>query len=660
MLSLSLVTAQAQAPAAAPPPIEDFFKNPAISGPQLSPNGKYLAVLTPVGERMNLAVVDLETRKGTAITNVSGFDVLEPRWIGNDRLIFSVGQQNSPTGAGQFAGGGLFVVSRDGKESRQLAKTVRETRSSGQFVYRRMEFLRRIPGTDEEILVAANLRSADSEDVYRLNLRTGRTALVTSSRPERTVEWVLDDKGVPRVARSWIKDTSQYIWHYRKDADSPFTEIARTDSAKGPSFAVLGFLSDGKTLMVAGNPGGRDTMAVYRFDPEAKQFGELLAQHPRYDMGADAQGEGVPGVILEPDTDRVKGYAVQADKPQVVWLDEKEAKTQAAIDGALPDTFNTFRRFPNSSRILVTSRSDVQPERWYLLDEEKRTLEELFSSRPWVTKAHRVQQRSFVYKTRDGLEIPGYYFLPAGYKPGDKLPTIVHIHGGPSARADTWGRGFGVLEGQLFASRGYAVVVPNFRVTPGLGTKLYYAGIGTFGRQMSEDHEDAAAWAVKEGFADPKRMCISGASYGGYATLWALAKTPDLFKCGIAGLVVSDVERILSSQAGDIATSESAIQFWHELVGLKQNPNALRDYSPVRAAAKIKAPLFMYAGADDIRTPLEQTTAMISALESAGNPPKDVVIKKEEGHGFGKVENNVDLYTRILKFLDEQIGSKSR
>ena len=433
----------------------------------------------------------------------------------------------------------------------------------------------------------------------------------------------------------------------------------RTDRVKGPSFAVLGFMADDKSLMVAANP-GRDTMAVYRFDPETKRLGEQLAQHPRYDMGADALGGSAPGVITEPETDRVKGFSVRADRPQTVWVDEKEAKTQATIDGALPDTYNFFRRLPNSSRILVTSFSDVKAEAWYLLDEEKKTLEELFVARPWMGKDHLVQQRSFLLKTRDGLEIPSYYFLPKNYKPGDKLPTVIHVHGGPHARADRWAQGFGVREAQVLASRGYAVILPNFRITPGLGSKVVYAGFGTVGRQMSEDHEDAVAWAIKEGFTDPKRVCMSGASYGGYATLRALAKTPEMFKCGIAGLVVSDLELQLSSPAGDTFNNPAGVAFWHELVGLSANPNALKDNSPVYMADKIKAPLFMYAGADDIRTPLEQTTRMISALEKAGNPPKVVLIKQNEGHGYGKVENSVELYEKMLDFLDQQIGSKSR
>lgn len=656
LLSLAVAAAYAQQPAAtastSPTPLIDYLKPPQYASPTISPNGRYLAVSTPVNGRLNLAVVDMESRKGTSLTNFKDFDVLDATWVGNERLVFTLGQVNSPTGPGQFDGGGFFVVSRDGGESRKLAPTVKELRASRNYVHRGMDMLHRIPGTADEVFVAANLRSADAEDVYRLNLVTGRTVLVTGDRPERTSGWVLDNNLVPRVVTSWIKDTLTYVTHYRSSADAPWREIARFDRSTGKRFEVEGFLSDNRTLLVSSNE-GRDTAAIFKFDPETKQFGELLAQHPRYDMTR---------VVTEPDTDRLIGYFVDAEKQETIWIDEKEAKTQATVDNALKGTRNTFRRFPNSTRLLVRAYSDVEPSRFYVLDEGKRTLEELFVSKPWLGKDQLVEMRPFLLKTRDGLEIPSYYFLPKSHKPGDKLPVVVHIHGGPHVRADSWADGgFGYREAQLLASRGYAVVLPNYRVTPGFGAKIFRAGFGTVGRQMSEDHEDAAKWAIEQGFADPKRMCISGASYGGYAVMRALAKTPELFKCGVAGLMVSDLDLQLRSTAGDTAYDPAGVEFWHRLVGQNDtNKTALRDNSPVNMASQIKAPVFIYAGADDIRTPLEQTTAMVRALERAGNPPKSVIIKAEEGHGYGKLENNVDLYERMLKFLDDSIGSGAK
>ena len=655
VLALNFVGGATAALAAEPFSLEEFFKNPSLAGPTLSRSGKYLAATAPLKGRMNLMVLDLDTRKGTLLTSFEDFDVIDVHWVGNDRLVFSLGQANSPTGPGQFDGGGLFVVGRDGTGSRRLATTVRESRGRNQ-LHRSLSFHSTIPGNSDEIIAEGNMTSADSEDLYRLNLNNGRTVLLTSGRPaDLTSDWLLDSKQVPRVVVANVRNELTRVVYYRKGESSAWEEIARYSRDKGAVIVPLAFESDDQMLQVATNK-DRDTMAVYRYDPNSKKLGELVAAHPRYDIGANSEGETVPGAVIHPETNQILGYRVEADKPEITWIDEGRVKTQKLIDASLPGTINSFTRIGEGKRLLVASFSDVKPSRWYLLEEEKRTLEEIGASRPWLDNKL-VEQRPFTYKTRDGLEIPGYLFLPKDYKPGTRLPTILHIHGGPFARADTFRGGFGVREGQLFASRGYAVVVPNFRITPGMGNKIYSAGFGSVGRQMSEDHEDALKWAIDQGYADPKRACISGASYGGYAALQAMVKTPDMFKCAIAGLAVTDFQYQLTTPDGDTYRNDPAVEFWKAVLGTKDlNSQLIRDISPVNNASKIKGAVFLYAGENDIRVPIDQIYRMDKALKAAGNPAKGFVIKAKEGHGYGKLENNVDLYTQVLKFLDEQIG----
>lgn len=646
--------ALAQAPAA-PLSVEEIWKSPTLSNIALSRDGKFMAATAPVRGRMNLVVIELDTRKAVALTGYEEFDVLNVNWVGNTRLVYSLGQVNSPTGPSQIDGGGFFMVSRDGKETRRISPTVRETRGENRNVYRGYSFFRTIPGNDEEIIASGNMVTADSSDLYRLNVVTGRATLITKGRPsEYAQSWILDKNLVPRVLTAGVKDQlTQVVW-YRKDADSPWTEIARFEANKGPAFVPLAFESDQKTLQVAYN-GNRDTMAVFRYDPEQKKFGELIAQHPRYDMGADQQGNRVAGVVTDPETDQILGYGVQAEKPEIVWLDPKRKALQAALDKHMPDRINRFSRTPDGKRWLVTSRSDRFPVRWYLFDDEKKTIEEIGASRPWL-EGKLVEQRPFTFKTRDGLEIPGYYYLPKDWKPGTKLPTIVHMHGGPFVRPDLFGDGFGFTEGQLFASRGYAVIVPNFRITPGLGSKIYYGGFGTYGRQMVDDHEDALKWGIEQGFVDPARVCASGASYGGYAALQLLARDTGQWKCAVAGLAVTDLKYQLTSFDGDTAGSEAAVKLWKSVLGEQDlSSPRVREISPVFHAAKMKKPIFLYAGLDDIRVPIAQINEMAKNLEAAGNPPKAFVVKRDEGHGFGKLENNVDTWTQILDFLKKHL-----
>jgi dipeptidyl aminopeptidase/acylaminoacyl peptidase len=635
--------------------IEDIWRQPDLSGLTLARDGKSMAATVPFKGRMNLAVIDLETRKSNLLSGYDDYDVLGVTWVGSEYLLYSLGQFNSPTGPGQFDGGGLFVIKRDGTEFRRLSPTVREMRAQRLTVFRQLSLYRTIPGNTEEIVAEGNMTAADSQDLYRLNIKTGRYTLMTRGRPtDLTSDWILDSKLVPRVVTANVKDKLTKVVYYRKDEKSDWYEIARYEANKGPVFVPLTFTADDQTLEVAFN-GGRDTMAVYRYDPNTKTMGEMIASHPKYDMGAAADGSGVAGVITDPITDKVLGYSVNAAKPERVWIDERYATTQRTLDASLPDRINSFRRTPDGKRLLVTSYSDTLPVRWYIYDEEKKTLESIGSSRSWLD-GKLVEQRIMTYKTRDGLEIGGYYFLPKDYKPGTKLPTIVHIHGGPFARADFWGRGFGVTEGQLLASRGYAVIVPNYRITPGLGAKIYYAGFGTVGRQMSDDHEDALKWGIEQGFVDPSRACLSGASYGGYAALQALVRDNGMWKCAVAGLAVTDYKYQLTSRDGDTATNEAGVTYWKSVLGTTDLDSTLaKEISPVFNASKIKRPVFLYAGLDDIRVPIAQIKRMKNALEEAGNPVKGYVAKEKEGHGFGKLENNIDLYTKMLAFLEEYL-----
>lgn len=648
------------APAATGQPltIEEFVRLPAYAEPVLSRNGRYFAATIPINGRMNLAVVDLETRKGTSLTNFADCDVQGLRWVGNERLVFTLGQSNTPTGPGAFDCGGLFMVQREGKSFRKISPTIRETRRDNRFVYRGYSFLSTIPNNDDEILATGLVRDAASVDIYRLNITNGRATLVTDSRPTRTGEWVLDRNRVPRVVTSWLKDTTTNIVHYRKDDKSPWEEIARYDLNKPGVLMPIDFEADNQTMRVASNI-GRDTVAIFRYDPNARKLLDVVAENPRFDVGRDQMGDVAGGVISDPHTDETLGFRVEAERPTTVWLTDAQKRLQRMVDSALPQRFNSLRPVRGDVH-LVTSYSDQSPGSWYLLDEGKKTLEELFVSRPWLS-GRLVEMRPFFLKTRDGMEILSYYFLPRNHKPGERLPTVVHIHGGPMARADFWGQQtWGVREAQILASRGYAVVLPNFRITPGLGNKVYYGGFGTYGRQMMDDHEDAAKWAVQQGFADPERICISGASYGGYATLMALAKYPQTFRCGIAGLVVADMPLQLTSPAGDTAESVARVEFWKSVIGVKSTSEIPPEISPVNVADRIKQPIMFYAGADDFRTPLEQTTRMVRALERAGNTPRLVLIKSNEGHGFGKLDNNVELFTSMVKFLDETIGANAK
>lgn len=625
----------------AAPPIADYLRPPEFRLPLLSPDGAHLAVLVPAKGRMNLATVDLATRKPVLLTGYEKYDVVDVHWVGNDRLVFTLGHFDTPVGE-SYGGGGLYTIRRDGTEARAIPPVA---------VNRGLSYARAIPGSDDEIIASGWVRSRDSVDLYRLNLRTGRAELISPDRPVgRATGWGLDDALVPRIVFVAEERELRTRVYYRPTAEAPWQVISILEREGGPAFVPVRIEPDGKTLIVLGREEG-ETRGLYRLDIASGKPIEKLAVHPRFDMDASS-------LILSLDRSRILGYQVEAEQRQVSWIDPDYARVQQAIDRALPNRVNLIQRRPATKRTLVTSYSDRQPHQFYLFDEEKRTLEELFMSRPWLKPDDLVEMRPFLLKTRDGLQIPSYVFIPSGRKPGERLPTVVSIHGGPEVRADTWGYAtLGAVEAQLLASRGYAVVLPNFRITPGLGRTIHAAGFRELGRKMQEDHEDATQWAIDEGIADPARICIYGGSYGGYAALMGVIKTPDLYRCSIAGYAVTDFEAMMSSPNTIYSYRKTTPAYYRSLIG---DPSTERELfqaiAPARHADKIKAAIFLIVGGEDVIVPPEQSRTMRRALEAAGKPPR-WLLKVEEGHGFRKLENRVEEFEQIFKFLDEHIGA---
>lgn len=643
---------------AGPAPVTAFAATARYSSGTLSPDGRLLALLAPLNGKRNIVLFDLQTRQARALTGMNSFDVTAFHWVGSERLVYTLGRLDTPTGPESGDGGGLFAVKVDGSAARKLVPTVREQVNQGLRRFTHMDFMAVAPGSENEILVQANLRSHKTYDIYRVNLDSGQRQLLTFDRPGDVLNWVLDRDGVPRAVTLVDNpdlppaEQSRRVL-LRENLEAPWQELARFAPGNDPAaWMPLAFAENSKDLVVSAYR-GQNTRGLHRFEVETRKLAAVLAVHPRYDLGG--------GLLFDARSRGLIGLRFADERQQVAYFDEQHARQQANLEASFPGKTVAIQR-TNSSRTLVSVYSDRAVPTYFILDEERKTLEELMPSRVDLVEQDLVEMRPFLLKTRDGLEIPSYYFLPADHQPGQRLPTVLHIHGGPHVRADPWGHlsSYGVKEAQLLASRGYAVVLPNFRITPGLGKKVYDAGFGEIGRKMSEDYEDAAAWAVQAGFADPQRICISGASYGGYASLWALIKTPDLFKCGVAGLVVSDLEVILTSGQGDIPQNKGGVAFWRQLIGQKE-PGWARahEVSPARHAERIKAPLFIYAGSDDWRTPMEQTHLMVDAMKKAGRPPEVLMIKAGEGHGYGKSENRVDLYEQMLKFLDRHIGPAS-
>ncbi|MBI3714653.1 MAG: S9 family peptidase, partial [Betaproteobacteria bacterium] len=499
------------------------MKRPEFVAMSISPKGDRLAALSPYKGRDNLVVIDLGKRTRTIITSFENYDVVRFNWINNDRILLSVADGKDALGRITFAGN--FAVDVDGNNFRDLSKL------------RGLAPVTSLPGdTEGEMLVVMSERSRFASDIYKLNTKTGRSTIVTFENPgEDNGGLVLDWDRVPRVVTTLNRDTTVTTVWYRDGADGKWEALlTNPPDEAADTIDVLAFDSDNKTLVVASNI-GRDKYALYKFDPKTKKLGDLIFEHPMIDIKG--------GLVFNRKARTVAGVTYQAEVTRTKWFDPKMDMLQKQIDSTLKGNNNqlSFNADSDNGRIVINSYSDTDPGRNYLYDATAQAIEPLPEHRPWI-KPEDISPRKFMpYTSRDGLTIPAWVTIPKGTE-GKNLPLIVNIHGGPNVRVysdNPWAASY--TEAVFFANRGYVVLEPEPRASTGFGRKHLSSGYKQWGRAMQDDITDGVLYLIKQGIVDKNHVCLFGASYGGYATLQGLVKEPELFRCGIPWLAVSDL-----------------------------------------------------------------------------------------------------------------------
>jgi dipeptidyl aminopeptidase/acylaminoacyl peptidase len=337
-------------------------------------------------------------------------------------------------------------------------------------------------------------------------------------------------------------------------------------------------------------------------------------------------------------------------------MDERRQRLQAMVDKTLPGRTNALQ-FSSSPQVFVSSRSDAERARWYLLDSRSGQLNEVLNVQPGLDPRRVPATETLALRSRDGLPLSGHVLRPPQAPPGMPLPTIVLVHGGPWVRGSTWGdTGLDMSMARWLASRGYQVLLPGFRGSTGFGKRFALSARGQFGLAMQDDLDDALDALIQRGAADPQRLCIMGSSYGGYASLMAVARTPDRYRCAVAGFPVSDLARQLTSDWGDISRNHEARAFWVDMIGDPEKDRAKLDaVSPRYLASRIKAKVMIHAGQHDQRTPLEQAEFMRDALKRAGNEPLWLA-KFGEGHGYSLKSSHDEMLDLLEPFLAKQLA----
>lgn len=639
--------------AVAQPSVADFFKPALVARPVLSPSGRYVAFALTQGEaRTVLAVLDLEA--GGPPKPVGYFrdsDVHRIWWVNDERLVFDALDRKPRRDAPVWPG--LWAVNRDGSDYRLLVRPdyVVNTGNTRLNNDRTLDWNWRMfatldDGSSDVVVAQYDFNARD--EVYqrplsRLDTRTGIRTPLTEGAPANMVGWVLDGKGVPVLAAGG-KD-GRYALYRRGGAQEPWTLFTEGDLFVGSEVGVLSVGSQ-REQYVTISSGGFATLARLEAGAPLSEAKPLIKLE-----GYDFDGR----IVADSQSRRVLGVQFESDAAGAAWFDEGMKAIQAAVDQALPRTVNSLscRRCESSARILIVAESDRQPVEYYVYQRATKRISPLFASRPWLRGKPMGERDVQRFAARDGLQIPVLVTRPAG-KTGPQ-PAVVLVHGGPNVRGTHW-----AWEpwAQFLASRGYVVVEPEFRGSDGYGFAHFKAGWKQWGLGMQDDVADAVDWAVKQGWVDPQRVCIAGHSYGGYAALMGLVRHHDKYQCAVSWAGVTDIDLLYSIHWSD-SSDEWKRYGMPVLVGDQvKDAEQLKATSPVRQADKVRRPVLMAYGTDDMRVPLKHGEAFRDAVQRH-NRQVEWVTYADEGHGWLMQETQVDFWTRVEKFLARHIGAGS-
>jgi len=619
-------------------PVETFFKNPEFNRMRLSPDGQWLAAIAPREGKNNLLTIRLSDRKLFGCTAEDENEVYSFNWISNERLVFQMKDRNN------FPNGGLYAVDRDGTKHKVLNPSHKANREFGGRVFKAVELFDSLTDEGGDILVEVRKgggrfreERAFYGNIVRLNTLTAKEKRVVFNRGD-ILQFIADRDNVVRIGVAQHGLIRSII--HRRNVKSDWEEIYSADFRT--AMEPLGFGTNPDILYVAALNG--DKRALFQYDLKARKLDRMIFAHPTYDVPA-----GPP--IVSDKTGKVLGVRYEAERPQVYWFDEDYKNYQAMIDNALPGMANDIKNWSKKEdRILFHSHSEKTIGSYYLLDisdKKKPKMEKLLDLAEWIDPSKMSPMKPIQYTARDGLVIHGFLTTPNGSN-GKNLPLIVHPHGGPTAR-DYWGWNADV---QFLANRGYAVFQPNFRGSTGYGNKLRLAGFREWGGKMQNDITDGVKYLIAEGVADAKHIGIYGASYGGYATMAGLCFTPELYRCGVNYVGVTDIDLILKEYPlpKNINDAIDAVM----IADRSRDKDWIKSRSIQNNIDKVRAPVLMAYGMKDWRVPPKHGRILKRALDR-NNIPNKLIIKANEGHGYRNEDNIFEFYREVDAFLEQHM-----
>ena len=634
--------AAAPAPTGAAIPIEHFFADSAMRSVQLSPDGRHLAFRTTLGTgHIGIAMMDLETGKTEALVAMNDENITQYVWKGSDRIVFG----------GDLGGNeslSLRAISLKSRKVIALAESYKDLVADMADYADIVDILKLDPN---HILISGN-KEARSPDfgIFLLDVRSGERRKMQGADVVGGRGLFADNTGVVRALDRRVGANVEH--ELRLDAKSTFFKVGETPAdiaIEEPSWQPLIFAADNQTLYLLTRDGSQPPHLRAYFVPSRSFLPE-----PNYVLEG-----GYDNLVMSQDRTKLLGIYATTDRTRAHWFDSARAKLQAKIDAALPDTVNRVVSSSADEQLhVIASASDRVPGVYYLLNLQnsargRPAIMMVGQVNPTLQPAQLQPMLPISYSARDGLVIHGYLTLPAGAA-GHRVPFIIHPHGGPYGIRDEWGFD---PEVQFLASRGYAVLQPNYRGSGGYGLDFLVAGRHEWGGKMQDDLTDGVKWAIAQGYADPDRVAIVGASYGGYAALAGVTFTPELYRCAVNYVGVSDLSIIAGYGRGN--GRGHGLDRTYESKWIGDDATYRHDRSPVNFVQNIRVPTLHAYGDNDPRVDIDNWKRLKAELDRY-HKPYEFVREENEGHGFSHEGARISFYRHVEGFLARNLASPGR
>ncbi|MDR2012385.1 MAG: S9 family peptidase [Rhodanobacter sp.] len=618
-------------------PLADFMKHPRFHDIKISPEGDYLAASSVRDGQAILSLIRLADMNGISVRPRDNNEVQNFVWVAPHRLIYTISEKTAGLEAPQSTGE-LFGVNADGSgrdtlfSSRVQYPTTDVSTATAQLVYP-------YKAIDGRVLIAKSYWNGSRNGVYPdaqwMNISNGTLSPVTKA-PLLNAAFIADNHGEVRFAYAQGMDQMMRVYYREKGGH---WELLLDESRKDPVATPLRF--------------NRDDSTVYFDCDGAKGVGGLCA----WDVATrkltplwSGTVSGVLGLLSRFDDQDIFAIRSMPGITKTTLIgDSAEGALLASLMKQFPDDdVRLTSHTADGKKVVFLVSSDRNPGDFYLYDADTHKATLLFARMPWIKPVQMARLEPITLNARDGLALHGYLTRPADNAQGKNLPLVVYVHGGPYGIRDHWA--FEPMA-QAMASRGYAVLQVNYRGSGDYGRAFKFAGYHEWGGKMQDDVTDATRWAIAQGIADPQRICIFGGSYGGYAALEGAVKEPDLYRCTIGYVGVYDLQ--LMYKRGDIPQSTYGKNYLKAALG--ENETELWSRSPLAHVDSIKAKVMLAVGGADTRVPPEQGERLHNALDKA-HIAHEWIYQRTEGHGFYDEANRTDLMTRIIAFLNANIG----